>query len=155
MSSGKLTFTCFLVVASVLVSTRTIEAQTLFGGRLGAYVDQEDLFIGGEVLTPLQGAFYLNPNVEYVFADNANQATFNFDVHYDFARRGELTFWVGAGLGILYFDPDGNAESETDVGANFLFGTAFLQNAEIVPYLQAKVIAAENSEFVIGFGFRF
>lgn len=144
-----------LVASSVIGPVSVSEAQMLFGGRLGAYVDQEDLFVGGEVLAPLGDSFYLNPNVEYVFANRANQATFNFDVHYDFARRGSLTFWIGAGLGILYFDPDGSPGSETNVGANFLFGTAFLRDADVIPYVQAKVIAAEDSEVVIGFGFRF
>jgi hypothetical protein len=144
-----------VLIAAATLSPAELSAQTLFGGRLGAYVEQEALFLGGEVLTPLGNAFYLNPNVEYVFANRANQATFNFDVHYDFARRGTLTFWVGAGLGILYFDPDGAAGSETNVGANLLFGTAFLRTADVIPYVQAKVIVADDSEFVIGFGVRF
>lgn len=147
-----------LVVVSTFVmgiGVSGAEAQTLFGARLGAYVEQEELFLGGEVLTHLQDSFYLNPNVEWVLADNAKQATFNFDFHYDFAHRGELTFWVGAGLGVLYFNPDGPRESNTDLGLNLLFGTAFLRGRDVIPYLQAKVIVADDSELVVGFGVRF
>jgi len=146
-----------LLVLAVAVagSVPASEAQTLFGGRIGAYVDQEDFFIGGEVLTPIADAFYLNPNVEYVFADRGHEATFNFDVHYDFARRSQMTFWVGAGLGILYFDREGPAGSDADVGANLLFGASFLRTADVIPYVQAKVIVADDSELAIGFGLRF
>lgn len=143
------------VIITVLVSIPAAEAQTLVGARLGAYVDQEDLFIGGEVLAPLGDHLFLNPNVEYVFVDRAKQATFNFDLHYDFARRGQATFWLGGGLGILYFDPDGPLGSNTDLGANLLFGVGFLEGRDVVPYVQAKVIVADDSELALGFGVRF
>lgn len=144
-----------VLILLMVIGASTSEAQTLFGARLGAYVEQEDLFVGGEVLTPLQDSVYLNPNIEWVFADNANQATFNFDFHYDFAQRGQMTFWVGAGLGVLYFDPDGPRDSNTDLGLNVLFGTAFLPGRDVIPYVQAKVIVADDSELVVGFGVRF
>lgn len=48
----------------VLLWGSSADAQTLVGGRIGAYLDREDLFIGGEVLTPIEGSFYFNPNVK-------------------------------------------------------------------------------------------
>jgi hypothetical protein len=99
---------------------------------------------------------FLNPNVELVFADHANKATFNFDVHYDFARRSRAFFWLGTGLAVIYGDPDGSSDSETDAGANILFGVGFReQGRRWIPYIQAKVLAADDSDFVLGFGVRF
>ena len=131
------------------------ESPTLFGGRFGAYLDAEDLMLGGELLTPVQDRLYFNPNVEYVFVDRASFATFNFDFHYDFPFSDDNFWWAGAGLGILYRNPDGPAEADTDLGANFLFGVGFGRNNDVIPYVQAKVIASNNSDFVVGFGLRF
>lgn len=144
----------FLFATTLTLLATAAESQTLFGARVGAYTEQEDLFVGGEVLTPLGSGFYLNPNVEWVFADRAKQATFNFDLHYDFATRSFATFWVGGGLGILYYEPDGPAEGSTDAGANALFGVAFRQGG-VIPYVQAKLILSDDTEFVAGFGIRF
>ena len=149
-------FLAAMVLAAVALTTRTAQAQTLVGGRLGVYTDAEDLFLGAEVLTPVAERLYLNPNVEYVFVDPGTFATFNFDLHYDFPLEGSSAFlWAGGGLGILYFNPEGPGGSDTDLGANILFGVGFLRDRPVIPYVQAKVIAADNSDFVVGFGVRF
>ena len=59
---------------------------------------------------------------------------------------------LGAGLAVLYTKPDG-ASSSTDVGADFLFGVG--HRGPVVPYIQAKLIAKSDTEFVIGVGLRF
>lgn len=144
-----------MVAVALVVVTQSVQAQTLVGARLGVYTDREDLFVGGEVLTPVADRVYLNPNVEYVFVDNGTFGTFNFDLHYDFPLEGGTFLWAGGGLGVLYFNPEGPAGSDTDIGANILFGVGFLSGGPVIPYVQAKVIAADNSDFVVGFGLRF
>ena len=110
-----------LVLPLLAAAPGTGESQVLVGGRAGAYLDHGDPFIGGEVLIGVEEDLYLNPNVELVFPERANKATFNFDLHYDFARRGRAFFWVGGGLAVIYVDPDGSPDSRTDAGANILF----------------------------------
>ncbi len=139
-----------------MMGTVDLAAQTptLVGVRAGVYADGGDAFLGGEFLTPVAGRFYFNPNAEYVFVENGTGATFNFDFHYDFPLgRGTFT-WAGLGLGILYNNPEGPAGSDTDPAANILFGLGSNRGTWI-PYVQAKVIASDDSDFVFGGGVRF
>jgi hypothetical protein len=129
-------------------------AQVLLGARGGVYTADGDPFIGGEVLAGIERNLYLNPNLEYIFADHAAKATFNFDLHYDFAQRGRAFFWIGAGLAILYVDPE-SSDSSTDAGANVLFGVGFRGGGRVIPYIQAKILASDDSDFALAFGLRF
>jgi hypothetical protein len=131
------------------------EAEFKPGVRGGAYFDASKVFLGAEVLAPLQSNWYLNPNFEYVFFDNATFFTANFDVHYDLPTRGSYYIWVGGGLAILYFNPDGPAESNTDPGLNLFMGIGFDTDSRLIPYIQPKVIISDNSEFALAFGLRF
>jgi len=130
------------------------QTPTLLGARAGVYADGKDAFVGGEFLTPLVGRFYFNPNAEYVFVENSTAATFNFDFHYDFPLGRKAFTWAGLGLGILYNNPEGPAGSNTDPAANILFGLG-VSRGSWIPYVQAKVIASDNSDFVFGGGIRF
>lgn len=139
------------VLASVNAAAQT---PTLLGARAGVYADEGDAFIGGEFLTPLFGRFYFNPNAEYVFVNSGSGATFNFDFHYDFPLGRRAFTWAGLGLGILYNNPEGPAGSDTDPAANILFGLG-VNKGSWIPYVQAKVIASDDSDFVFGGGIRF
>lgn len=146
----------FLIALFLGLTATDSDAQVLVGGRGGAYFADGDPFIGGEVLVGVADNLWFNPNVEWIFVENANKATFNFDVHYDFARRGPAMFWFGGGLAVIYVDPDGAPDSNTDAGANLLFGVGFrTAGRRWVPYVQAKVLAADDSDFSVGFGVRF
>ena len=146
----------FLILVLLVGAPRSGESQVLVGGRAGAYTAHGDPFVGGEVLVGVERDLFLNPNIEVVFADRASKATFNFDVHYDFARRGRAFFWLGAGLAVIYVDPDGAPDASTDAGANILFGVGFRSlGRRWVPYIQAKILAADDSDFALGFGIRF
>jgi hypothetical protein len=149
---------CLTVLTHVFlfVPPRPGESQVLVGGRAGAYTAQGDPFVGGEVLVGVEESLFLNPNIDVVFADRASKAIFNFDLHYDFARRGAAFFWLGAGLAVIYVDPDGAPDAETDAGANILLGVGFRSpGRRWIPYIQAKILAASDSDFALGFGIRF
>lgn len=142
------------VVAIVLatLSTSTPASADMFGVRTGIYTKLSKPFVGAELLVPLSHRVFLDPNVEYVFTDGQTYMTFNADFHYDFPTHSSTYVWAGAGLAVLYSKPDG-ASSSTDVGADFLFGLG--HRAPVVPYIQAKLIAKSDTEFVIGVGLRF
>lgn len=126
-----------------------------FGIRGGIYTDRDDGFLGAEYNAPLSRQVFINPNVEYVFVDRGTFMTFNFDGHYDFPTRSSVYVWAGGGLGMLYWNPEGPGESNTDLGVNLLFGLGFKTAGSVVPYIQAKAILADNNDFVLGFGLRF
>lgn len=134
-----------------------LHAQTIVPGvRLGAYTDAGDIFVGGELLVPVIDQVYFNPNIEYVFIENGSYVTFNGDFHYDFYLEDSPVFlWAGAGLGILYWSPEGRGNSHTDAGFNLLFGAGLPTDTRLTPYAQAKIIISDNTEFVLGLGIRF
>lgn len=145
-----------LCISFFLIATFS-EAEIRPGVRLGAYFDADSAFIGGEVLGNITDSWYFNPNIEYVFVDNGDLITFNFDAHYDFATDRSWYFWLGGGLAIIYFNPDSQfRRSDTDLGVNIFMGIGFpIKNGRFVPYVQPKVILSDNSEFSLAFGFRF
>lgn len=129
-----------------------------FGIRGGVYTDDSDPFVGVEVLTRLGGTrWFFNPNVEVVFPDNGDLITLNGDFHYDLPVEGSVYVWVGGGPAIIFRDPDRprNDDSETDVGLNLLGGVGFLKGQPVRPYVQGKVLVADESEAVLAFGVRF
>lgn len=124
------------------------------GVRAGYYTEVEKPFVGAEVLMRVGDSVYFNPNAEYVFTDTGEYFTVNADVHYDFPSHGSTYFWLGAGLGVEFVDPDGSAGRESDAAVNFLAGVG-LSRGPVVPYFQAKVIAKDDTEFSVGVGLRF
>ncbi len=146
-----------LITLWILYSILTVapaHAQSWVGARLGMYADREDAFIGIELLTRVLRDMYFNPNIEYIFVEGATFFTLNFDIHYDFYSTRDTSLWIGAGFAVLYFNPEGPRAADTDAGINVIFGAA-LVGRPITPYLQAKIVITENSEFVLAMGLRF
>ena len=141
-----------LVLPLLAAAPGTGESQVLVGGRAGAYLDHGDPFVGGEVLIGVEEDLYLNPNVELVFPERANKATFNFDLHYDFARRGRAFFWVGGGLAVIYVGGGEGGKALEKYGEVswvthvFTAGGTVLNalGSEPVPYLVALRLAAQK-----------
>ncbi len=142
----------FIVLAGVGPAAPAA-AHDLVGIRAGVYTKLSKPFAGFELLFPVTHSVYLNPNVEYVFIDHDTFLTINADLHYDFPTHSRAYVWAGGGLAVIYEDPEGPVGSNTDAGANFLFGVGL--KGEVVPYVQAKLIAKKDTELVLGFGLRF
>src|SRR5687768_3359147 len=135
-----------VALASLLVLVPDAEARIRGGIRAGEYTDIDDPFVGGELVVPLTRRVYFNPNVEWVFVDEATVRTANFDLHSDWPVGPHAFVWLGGGLAYLYVDPEGPAESDDDWGANLLagFGIKLGKNPGVLPYLQAKIILSDD-----------
>lgn len=136
---------------TVLVPAASVRAD-MFGLRAGYYTDVEEPFAGVEFLVGVGNRVYFNPNFEYVFTDDPDFMTFNADFHYDFRTRSRAYVWAGAGLGVLYSNPE-VGDGNTDLGLNLFFGLGL--KGDVVPYVQGKVIVSDDTEFVIAVGLRF
>ena len=98
-------------------------AQVDFGVRAGAYLEDADPFVGLELLTRMGSTeWFFNPNVEFIFADERDGISGNFDFHYDFVTTGDYYVWAGGGLAIINTEGPGGQDDETDAGANLLGG---------------------------------
>jgi len=111
-------------------------------------------FAGVELLARIGHRIYFNPNFEYVFVDEATYFTLNGDFHYDFPVAKDVYVWAGAGLGWWSFDFEGPADGEDDLVANLLAG-AGVNAGGVIPYVQFKLIIADDTGFAIGVGLRF
>jgi hypothetical protein len=120
--------------------------------RGGAYTELEKPFVGVGLLSHAGGSLYFNPNVEYVFVDNATFGTANFDAHLDLPTGDAPFVWVGGGLALVYSKPKGGS-SDTKPRANILGGIG-LRGHGSVPYIQAKYITGIG-EWVLAAGIRF
>ncbi|MFB3907540.1 MAG: hypothetical protein ACE15D_03960 [Candidatus Eisenbacteria bacterium] len=129
------------------------QGRVLGGVRTGYYFDQEDAFLGAELLTQAADRLYFNPNVEYVFVENGSYLTLNGDFHYDLASGGSSMFWLGAGLAGLMRNPDGPG-SDNNLGANVMLGMG-ASAGSVIPYLQLKFILSDNTETSLAAGLRF
>jgi hypothetical protein len=144
----------------LLIPATTASAEWDFGLRGGVYNDANEASLGVELLTPIGGSghWFFNPNVEYVFVDNGDLGTLNFDFHYDFTTNGPVFVWVGGGPGLIVRDPDRPArlDTETDGALNLLGGVGFnLKNSSVRPYVQGKLIISDETESAVAVGIRF
>jgi hypothetical protein len=147
----RLVATTALAALATLSSAAPARAANV-GIRFGVYTDPTDAFLGGEALFRLSRDVFVNPNIEYVFASNETYMTFNGDFHYDFHTHGPYV-WVGAGLAVIYQNPDGPTPSTTDAGLNLLVGVG--ARGSVIPYVQAKLIVKDHTQFVLAAGIRF
>jgi hypothetical protein len=122
------------------------------GIRLGSYTDNSDFFVGVDGKFNVLG-LNADPSIEYVFVDDATLMTFNLDALVDVIHLPVISGWLGAGVGLMYFDTDAS-DSSTDPVANLIAG--FGINVLFNPYVMAKWIFADNNDgFVISAGVHF
>ena len=145
-----------LVTALFTISSITaVHAAPQFGLRIGQYNDADDLFVGAELLSAIQPHLYFNPNVEYVLAENMTYLTLNADFNYNFFKSSSVFLWAGGGPGLAYLNPEGPAESNSELAINLLFGLGLDLRGSLTPYVQVKFILGDVDETVLAFGLRF
>jgi hypothetical protein len=146
-----------VLAGAAALSPNPAAAEIDFGLRGGYYTDAEEFFLGAELITQISDTrWFFNPNVEFVFVDPGDLATLNLDVHYDFRTNDDDVYvWAGGGPAIIFRD-DGRRrdDDETDAGLNLLAGVGW-QLESIIPYLQGKILLADDSEAVVAVGVRF
>lgn len=151
---NRLALSALGIVFVLGLTTAASADDALIGVRGGYYTEVEGPFLGVELLFKVAQSVYFNPNIEYAFGADADEFTANADFHYDFPSRGRTFVWAGAGLALVHINPDGRADGDTDAAANLLVGVG-LSRGPTIPYFQAKLIAKDDTEFVLGFGLRF
>jgi hypothetical protein len=113
-----------------------------FGIRAGRFNDGDEEFVGVETLFDV-GAININPNIEYSLQDDVTAGTVNLDVTFDVASIGSITPYIGAGVGLAYFD---DVDTHTDILGNLIGGVSF-NLATLKPYAQVKYFRVlENEE---------
>ena len=147
-----------VAVLSVLAISSVAAAHdaygTMVGVRGGSYRDTNRPFAGLELVSYVGNHFFFNPNGEYVFLDNGQKGTLNFDLHVDIPTSSAAYIWVGGGLGLLITDQPGPGGSNTSPRGNILAGVG-VDSGRLIPYFQLKLIAGDQKEAVVALGLRF
>lgn len=131
------------------------QARSQFGLRVGSYTDMDELYVGADLLSPIGAHTFINPNIEYVLIDYGTYLTTNLDLHYDIATQSRMFFWLGGGLGLAYFSPEGEGDSNTELAINLMTGLGFNTTGSLIPYVQLKAILGDADDLVLTFGLRF
>ena len=133
------------LIAVALLLAPALQAAD-FGIRAGRYNDGDEEFVGAEAVFDI-GAIKINPNVEYSLADNITAGSANLDVTFDLIHIGNITPYVGAGVGMSYIDDD--FRTRTDVVGNVIGGVSF--NFEVLkPYAQVKYFRNLDNDTISG-----
>lgn len=119
----------------------------------GWYTDPSQFLVGAGARISV-ATITINPNAEYIFAENATSYTLNLDGTMSVMPLGVGSVYAGAGLTFFTVDPD-NGKSNTDTGVNVLGGFG-LNAIPFKPYGQIKWSFIPNdTPFSFSLGVRF
>jgi len=129
-----------------------------FGAKLG-YLTPENLdgtmAISGHLeFAQPASRLHLIPSVMFWNSNNLSDVSANADLYYHFAPEGLMTPYVGAGLGVNFFNHDGSDQSATKLGANF-FGGLRLPAAGFHYFVEGRYTASDISQFGVMGGITF
>lgn len=150
-----------LTVLAVALVVAPLASAADFGIRAGRFNDADTEFVGIELLYDA-GVLNINPNVEYLLEDDVTAGSVNVDVTVDVFNVAAVTPYLGAGVGLSYFDAD-QTGNETDVVGNLIGGVSF-HLAGLEPYAQVKYVrlldneetgAGDDDDIALTIGLRF
>jgi hypothetical protein len=147
-------FLACMCLAGILATPSPASAFSLtgFGGKLG-FMSPENrdgtLAVGAHLEFEESGSrVHLIPNVMYWKAENLSDLSANADLYYHFIREGQVTPYVGAGLGLNSFRNDSSNQSDMKLGLNMIGGLRFPAPA-VHYFLEARYTASNISQFAL------
>ena len=120
----------FILGIFLLSDVPEANAQARLGANVGYNLDNEHWFVGGQLRYGMPTfPLTFNPSLEY-YLDVPGGSIWELDINgiYHIGREYTTTFtpYFGAGLGVLYFNPENDAfDSNTDLGLNLVAGADF------------------------------
>ena len=148
------------VLLSLLVMTGAAVAEDEFevskyGGRIGFSTNPDQFTVGGYLqLGELAPKLSMRPSADLGWGDSLFSILGNADLQYSFTGKKGVPF-VGAGLGIAYYNFDESDGSETDIGLNVYGGVEMDLGDYKSGYLEARFGVDEMPDFKLTLGFGF
>lgn len=132
--------------ALMMAITSTIEAQasTHVGMRIGYNFDNEEVLLSANLTVPMTSRIEFYPSIDIYTPERGNRIGFNGDVKVMFPMSSGPSFYAGGGIGVV--NRNEGDFSNTDVGANLLFGLES-RIGWIHPFAEAKVLVHDRSQF--------
>ena len=96
------------------------------GLRAGFSSGPDQFLIGGQIEPPpVAENLHIVPSAELGLGDDLTSIQFNGDLQYRFRTDSGVRPYAGGGLTVAWFDPEGNGDSDTNIGVNVLGGLYF------------------------------
>ena len=153
-------FLACISLAGILATPPPASAFDLtgFGGKLG-YMSAEShdgtLAVAAHLEFEQYGTHvHLLPNVMYWKAGDLRDLSANADLYYHFVREGQVTPYLGAGLGVNAFRDDRSSQSDTKLGLNLIGGFRFPAPA-VHYFVEGRYTASNISQFALLGGITF
>jgi hypothetical protein len=122
------------------------------GVRGGVSIDPDQGYFGVHYETgALVDRLHFRPNVEAGLGDDLTTIALNFEFAYKFPTRSRWQLYAGGGPAINFYDREGDDNSSTDAGFNFLFG---VENRSGL-FFEFKVGVVDSPEVKFGVGYTF
>ena len=138
-----------------LVCFSTPAAAQDAGIRGGISIDPDQFYVGGHLETPpLVDRLYFRPNLEVGFGDDLTLIGANMEFVYKFSTSRAMNLYAGAGpaLNIFMVDNDGDNDSDTEAGFNFLVGME--TNKGLFFEFKIGVMDSPDLKFGVGYTWR-
>ena len=149
-----------LSIAALVVTPRLAGAYGYegVGGKLG-YSSGENL--DGTAALSVHTEFaqdgsrlHMLPNVTYWRVDGVRDLSPNFDLYYHFAPEGQVTPYVGGGMGINFMRNDRRDVSDAQLGVNMLGGVRFPGTSHSY-FLEGRYTASDVPQAMVMAGVTF
>ena len=144
----------YFVVALLFAGTAMdAQAQFQLGVRGGYDLEVEDPLLGVEARFGLNNPSFpliIAPAFDYYFIDADDASFYHLDLNvlYPFGINNQsFTPYAGAGLGIGFWDPGENFDSQSDLGLNIVGGAVF-GFGQIRPFAQARLKVGGDIDLV-------
>lgn len=119
----------------------------------GITLEDVDPLLGVEYQIPVNDHFAVVPGIDYTFVAGGDRLSANVNSRFDLSTATRNAMWAGFGIGGIRRDT--RFGNDTDMGINLLWGMEFDRGGNWTPYISSKAVFADDSDFVINFGFMF
>ena len=151
MSFSRMKFFAALAAVLLLAGAGSAHAFGLtgIGGRIGAMdPDGGDGTLAGAAHLDFEESgsrVHLQPNVFLWGEGGLNDVNPNLDGFYHFNPAGRVSPYVGAGVGVHFYNSDGPGDPGTDLGVNLLAGVLF-PSGRTSFFAEGRYVASDRSQ---------
>ncbi|MGH7682218.1 MAG: hypothetical protein ACRENN_09565 [Candidatus Eiseniibacteriota bacterium] len=143
----RLSMLALCLIAAALAAAPAAAAPIGFEAFGGVQTNGNNDFLLGAGLRLSLASITVIPNVEYYFVDNGSVYALNADATMSVLPLGVASGFVGAGLGMITYDPD-FGDSNTNTAVNLLAGVG-LNAVPMKPFAQFKYVFTDGDDPIL------
>jgi hypothetical protein len=139
--------TALLLAAAFTLSAGSAAAETTWGPRAGMSFNPDQVALGAHVQLPLATNFYIVPNADLAFGDDAFTISLNGDVAYRFQSESSVRPYLGAGFSYFNYDFDEDIpgdDSVSEAGVGVLGGVWLNANGSTPFFIEGKLFLSDE-----------